>query len=88
MCPEQTVHSFPFNSERQYLLTWLSACRQKKQQHKNTSIVYKYAMSDPRKHPYPPYGELLSIPEGKGRGGEGRGGGSKGQIFAVEYTKT
>lgn len=79
MCPEQTIHSFPFNSDRQYLLTWLSACWQNKQQHTSTSIVYKYAMSDSRKyHPYPSQrgGEEKGGERRRGqeRRGEGRGG--------------
>ena len=39
MCPEQTIHSFPFNSDRrQYLPTWLSAYWHKKQQNTSTNI--------------------------------------------------
>ena len=77
MCPEQTIHSFPFNSDRQYLLTWLSAYWQKN--NNNTQVqVYKYAMSDSREISIPtPRRVNGEIPKGMGD--------SKGHIFTAEY---
>lgn len=65
MCPEQTIHSFPFNSDRQYLLTWLSACWQNK-----TTTTYKYKYSIQICNEW--FQEISSIPIPERRRGEGR----------------